>query len=317
MKFRTVIPAKPVDKNVLIDYKSEILLIGSCFTEHIGSRLHYYQFQHVTNPFGILFHPASIEHLVNCIAENEVPNTERYVQRSGRWYSYDAHSTVSGDTSEQLTEELQIRLKAIRSGIGNMTHVVLSYGSAIGFQLRSNNSHVANCHKQPQELFEQRLSTVAILERSIRNTVDVLRALNPELTVLITVSPVRHTRYGIVENSRSKAHLTSAVHAVVDTTERAYYVPAFELLQDDLRDYRFYDKDLVHPSEMAVEYIWDWFMTSWISENVQPVMQSVDRIQKSLLHKPLSPDSPEYLKFVEDLNARKDALLQLYPFMRF
>jgi hypothetical protein len=237
-------------------------------------------------------------------------------EHQGRWRCLETHSSLSGGSREQALELLNGALQAFRKGLGRTSHAVITVGSAYGYTHLKSGKMVANCHKLPAREFERVLSPVAALEESLRNSLELLRAFNNEMTILFTVSPVRHVRDGLVANQRSKAHLISAVQALV-ASGKAEYIPAYELFMDELRDYRYYASDLIHPTEQAVDYAWERFGDAWVDPEDRAVMEEVAAIRKGLSHRPLFGETPAHLAFRETLKGRIAGLARKYPHMVF
>ena len=234
----------------------------------------------------------------------------------GRWRCLEVHSSLSGASREQALQLLNGALQAFQQGLGRTTHAVITVGTAYGYTHHRSGSTVANCHKLPAREFSRVLSPVAALEESLQNSLEMLRAFNKEMTILFTVSPVRHVRDGLVANQRSKAHLISAVQALV-ASGKAGYVPAYELFMDELRDYRYYASDLIHPTEQAVDYAWERFEAAWVDPGARPVMEEVAAIRKGLAHRPLYGETPAHLAFRKALRERIEGLVRKYPHMHF
>ena len=314
MKLQTQIPL--AQESPSINYGSKILLLGSCFAEHIGAKLEYYQFPTHINPLGIYFHPKAIETLIDRIIQKRQFSGEDVFTLDEQWHSFEAHSRVSQTSSVALLEVLNKQLEVAREELTTASHIFLTLGSAWGYQLRESGKWVANCHKVPQKEFAKVLWSVEELELCLRNVLDMISGINPSAKVVFSVSPVRHLRDGFQENQRSKAHLLTVVHKLVESC-RATYFPAYELMMDELRDYRFYDADLVHPNDLAVDYIWERFMNSWVDRAVNEDMKEVDAIRKGLAHRPFNPESEKHQKFLQALQIRAGKLRERYPFMSF
>ncbi|MDX1332204.1 MAG: GSCFA domain-containing protein [Robiginitalea sp.] len=314
MKWRTevAIPTGPDP----IGYPSHVLLLGSCFAAHLSDRLAYYQFPFTSNPFGVLFHPLPVENLLRRAVEGRNFTPEDLVESQGRWRCLETHSVLSGASPDEALKQLNRALEALKQALQHSSHVVLTLGTAYGFRYRKTGQLVANCHKLPSREFERELSSPETLRESLSGILALLRSSRKDLTCLLTVSPVRHIRDGLIENQRSKAHLLTAVHALVEEGAAAYF-PSYELFMDELRDYRFYDRDLIHPSEAAIDYVWERFEQAWIDPGARPVMEEVATIRKGLAHRPLHGESPEYQEFREDLQAKIQRLRRRYPRMDF
>jgi len=312
MKWRTEV-AIPSGPNP-IGYRNQVLLLGSCFATHLSEKFTYYQFPSLCNPFGVLFHPAPVEKLLRRAVEDRPFAPEDLLESQGRWRSLQAHSTLSGGSLNEALIELNGALEALKQALQYSTHAVITLGTAYGFRHLQTGQLVANCHKLPSGEFERELSAPPALEQSLSGILTLLRSYQKDMTCLLTVSPVRHIRDGLVENQRSKAHLITAVQALVQRGEADYF-PSYELFMDELRDYRFYDRDLIHPSGAAVDYVWERFVQAWVEPQALQVMDEVASIRKGLAHRPLHGNSPEYRKFRESLEDKTQSLLKRYPHM--
>lgn len=299
-----------------IDYSSKILLMGSCFAEHIGDKLEYYQFQTYGNPLGIFFHPEAIAAFLERIVQNKVYTEEDVFEHQEQWHCYEAHSRLSQNSREGLLGDLNRQLEISSRTLENATHIFLTLGTAWGYRFKDTGQWVANCHKVPQKYFSKELMMVSDVEACLHKIGGFIRKLNPKVQLVYSVSPVRHLKDGFIENQRSKAHLISAVHQLVQEGE-ALYFPAYEILMDELRDYRYYSEDMVHPSTQAIEYVWEKFCRVWIADCAADVMKEVGEIRKGLAHRPFNPDSKAHKDFRKALEKRITELQEEYPFMEF
>mgnify|MGYP000329902026 CR=1 FL=1 len=303
-----------------IDYQSKFFLLGSCFAENMGAKLDYFQFQAKLNPFGILFHPLAIENLVSRAVQEKPYRPEEVFEQNGRWLCFEAHSDLAANSRDSLLENLNSTLQETQKWLRSASHMMITLGTAWVYRNHSTQKIVANCHKVPQKEFGKELLTIDEIESSLERTLEYISEVNKEATVVFTVSPVRHLKDGFVENQWSKAHLISAVHGVLKTSNfplSTSYFPSYEIMMDELRDYRFYGKDLIHPNELAVDYIWERFKSVWISEEIYTVMEEVEGIQKGLQHRPFNPESEAHQKFRTSLEAKITYLKERYPFMHF
>jgi hypothetical protein len=314
MKWRTEVAIPEGSRR--IRYTDALLTLGSCFADHLGAKLSYYQFPHVGNPFGVIFHPLPLENLLGRAVENRPFTSDDLIESQGRWRCLEAHSVRSGHTPDEALKSLNEALEALKKALKHSTHAVLTLGTAYGFRHLESGQLVANCHKLPSRDFERRLSSPEALSESLSRILTLLRSSNEDLTCLLTVSPVRHIRDGLVENQRSKAHLITAVHALVQEGSAEYF-PSYELFMDELRDYRFYDRDLIHPSAAAVDYVWERFEHAWIDPGAGAVMAEVDSIRKGLAHRPIHNNSREQHKFKQTLERKIQILKQRYSHMNF
>jgi hypothetical protein len=226
---------------------------------------------------------------------------------------------LSSSNQQELLDSLNTSLEFTYQKIKAATHILITYGTSWVYQEKNSGAVVANCHKMPQSHFDKHLLSVASIEAAIQNTVDAIRKVNSNCAFVFTLSPVRHIKDGFVENQRSKAHLITALQNLLSnhSIDKANYFPAYEIMMDELRDYRFYGDDLLHPSTMAIEYIWQRFKATAISENALSILDEVEAIQKSLLHKPFNPLAESHQKFQSKLQEKITKLQEKYPFMKF
>lgn len=316
MNFQTQIPFTK-QKHNQIDYQSKLLLIGSCFSENIGDKLDYYKFRSKQNPLGILFHPKAIESLIT-----KAMNEEKYTDKdiffhNERWHSFEAHSSLSTSDKDELLNNLNSSIQQTFQQLRNTTHLIITIGTAWVYREITSDTLVANCHKVPQKRFSKELLTVEEISESLEAINSLVISINKDISIIYTVSPVRHIKDGFIENQRSKAHLLSAIHQVVEPRNNFYYFPSYEIMMDELRDYRFYNEDMIHPNKTAINYIWEKFKEVWITEKSNQTMQEVETIQRGLNHKPFNPSSEAHQSFLKKLQQKKETLLQAFPFINF
>lgn len=316
MQFRTQIPIPK--SNSLLDYNSKVISLGSCFAVNMAEKLDYYQFQNSCNPFGIIFNPVSIEKLVRFVVSEKQFTEEEVFFHNERWHCFDVHSDLSSNSKEELLMTLNSILKITKQQLLEASHIIITYGTAWIYRATESDEIVANCHKVPQKQFAKELLSIATITESISNTIQLIQSINPEAKFIFTVSPVRHIKDGFVDNQLSKAHLISALHASFDFRLSAVtYFPSYEIMMDELRDYRFYTEDMLHPSALAVDYIWERFKETNIAETAYETMDAVATIQKSLQHRAFNPASESHQKFESNLQAKISKMVSQYSFMKF
>lgn len=316
MKLQTNIPLEKQSLN-LIDYQSKVLLLGSCFVENIGDKFDYFKFQVLQNPFGILYHPRAIENLIlNAINEKEYYDSDVF-HYNERWHCFDAHSDLSSSSKGELLKNLHDSIKLTNQQINKSTHIIITLGTAWAYRLIETDTIVANCHKFPQKKFLKQIQSVKTIIESLEAIIELIKSVNPETSILFTVSPVRHIKDGFTENTQSKSHLISAIHQVVEPRKNIHYFPSYEIMMDELRDYRFYSEDMLHPNKTAVDYIWERFQKVWISSESIQTMEEVDTIQKGIGHKAFNPESEQYQEFVQKLEVKKSKLQSQYSHIVF
>lgn len=303
-----------------IDHTSRVFLTGSCFSENIGAKLEYYKFQNLQNPFGILFHPAAIEKFITQAVKENQYGPEDLFFHNERWHCFDAHSALSDPDEMGLVNALNAGLHRTREYLRGATHVIITLGTSWVYRDLNSDQTVANCHKLPQKNFSKEITPVEQICDHLESTISAIRSLNPMAEILFTISPVRHIKDGAVQNQRSKAHLIAALHKVMDAQdekESISYFPGYELMMDDLRDYRFYTEDMLHPNDTAIEYIWQRFVESRISPESIPLLKKIETIQKGLKHRAFNSDSEAHKKFQRSLEKKIDELQEIYPHLNF
>ena len=349
VKLQTEIPLKPEANQ--IDYTSKILLLGSCFSENIGAKFDFYKFQNLQNPFGVIFNPISIEKLIVRAIDEVSFSEEDIFLHNGLWKCFEVHSELSALDKNEFLEHLNSALQNLRKGLFSSTHIIFTFGTSWVYRYLgasaplsdlasaplSEPKIVANCHKLPQQNFTKELLSIEEISKSLQTIFDKISTINPAATIINTVSPVRHIKDGFAENSRSKAHLISAIHSTICLPALACpehsrrveghqpskknfqktYFPAFEIMMDELRDYRFYAEDMLHPNKTAIEMIWQKFSRVWIASETESVQKEIASIQHGLNHKPFNPESFEHLQFKESLGQKIASIMERFPHIHF
>jgi len=315
MEFRTQIPLKKQANN-LIDYQSKMLLLGSCFSENIGSKFEYYKFQNTINPFGVLFHPKAIKAFLERVVKQKLYSEKDIVFQNEQYHCFDAHSSLSNPNKEELLSDLNTILKSTYQQITESTHLIITLGTAWVYEHLERNKVVANCHKIPQKEFCKNILSVDEITNSLQNIEQLVNKVKPNIQLIYTVSPVRHIKDGFIENQQSKAHLITGIHQILKAHNVCYF-PSYEIMMDDLRDYRFYATDMIHPNQIAIDYIWEQFQTVWLNDSVKDTMKKVATIQNGLMHRPFNRDSEQHQKFVRQLEVKKKNLMADFLFMKF
>jgi len=305
-----------------IDYSSKLLLLGSCFSENIGEKFSFYKFETFTNPFGIYFHPVAIERFVTAVIDEKKFTTEDIFFSNERFHCFDAHSRLSNASEVQLIKNLNEKSKATLQFLGNTSHIIITLGTSWAYKHKDSGQYVANCHKVPQKQFSKELLSVAEICKSIKSIINQISNLNADVKFIFTVSPVRHIKDGFVENMRSKAHLISAIHNYLESEEkvdnmRSTYFPSYEIVMDELRDYRFFNADMLHPNQTAVNYIWERFQNVHMSKETKETMDDVAEVQKGLSHRPTNPISAAHQTFLQKLAEKQQKLTSKYPHIQF
>ena len=315
MKLTT--PIKLSRQNPPINYSSKVLLLGSCFAQNMGAKLEYYKFQQCTNPFGILFHPVAIEKLITR-AVNQIWFTSKDVfLQNEQWHCFLAHSKLSNTSEEDLISALNLALEKLRFSLLEASHVVFTFGTAWVYKHLEKDTIVANCHKVPQKEFVKQLLSPDDVSDVLLGIETKLRTINPTCSIINTVSPVRHIKDGLLANSRSKAHLIAGVQEIVSPEKLNYYFPSYEIMIDELRDYRYYKEDLIHPNETAIYLIWEKFLSSWVASETFEIQKKIAVIQNGLLHIPFNEHSKAHIHFKKDLETKISEIKEQLPWATF
>jgi hypothetical protein len=276
-----------------------VLTLGSCFASSIGDRLVTRKFQSLVNPFGTTYHPFAIHQLVRLAANRQPASSDGYVERDKTWYHYDFHSSLCAPSREELSALLNEKLNTAGEFLARTSVVILTYGTAWIHELSSWQRRVANCQKMPSSLFTRKLASPGEIIDDFRSTLQSLRAINPDLRVILTVSPVRHVRDTLPLNQVSKSTLRLACHRLHEGEALVDYFPAYELMVDDLRDYRFYADDLIHPTPFAEEYIWQKFGDAYFNCSTLDFLKLWEPLRQALAHRPLQPQGDAYRAFLK------------------
>lgn len=305
MTFRTEL--SPAPSALPITHQTPIVCVGSCFAERIGARLKQGKFPVLVNPLGVIFNPLTLfEVLCLAIEQKDLP-ADLYTNRDDIWLHYFAHSQYWATSQEELAYTLQQQMQLAYEKLTQAQFLCITLGTAWVYQLASHQSTVANCHKQPAHLFEKRLLQVSEIVASFRALQASLYAVNPSLQIILTVSPVRHLKDTLELNAVGKAVLRLATYELTASIPQVAYFPAYELLMDDLRDYRFYASDLLHPNEAGEQYIWEKFSDTFFRPETTQLLQKIHKVQTSLAHRPLQQNE-SYQKFLLTLQTAIEAL---------
>ncbi len=303
MDFKTTLPTKKLETP--IDLADSIMLAGSCFAEHIGIKLERYRFPAMINPFGIIFNPVSLcNNLQNCL-EKKLPSNDLFIQNQEVWYHYQLHTDFAALDLESLKNKIENQWKATQQFLNNSKYLILTFGTAWVYRLNKNQALVANCHKIPSKAFKKELLKIKEIKSAFT---DLFNILPKNIEVILTVSPVRHLKDTLELNSVSKATLRLACHELQAAFENVHYFPAFELLIDDLRDYRFFTADMLHPTPQAIDYVWEQFLNSCISAEAQEFIQYFEKIILQIEHRPNAPQTAAHQKFLQKLLMQLNAI---------
>ena len=325
MDFHLAFSPKPFD--IKISHQQKLLLIGSCFTEQVGNKLVQHKFRVLDNPNGILFNPVSICRSVSSYIGNKKYTEADLFYQNECWNSWEHHSRFSHPDKDECLQLINNSQVAAHQFLQTADWLLITLGSAFVYETsslaplagegREEKKVVANCHKVPTDKFNKRLLTMEETVAGLQDMLQQLSVFNPVLKIIFTISPVRHLRDGFVENNRSKAILINAVHQLTENNSHAFYFPAYELVIDDLRDYRFYAEDMVHPNYAATNYVWEKFITACIDEPSQQLMKTINEINAAMNHKPFNPVSAAHKIFLKTNLGKVKKLQQEFPYINF
>lgn len=296
MKFRTEVNLS--ESNQKINHKHRLIGLGSCFVDSIGQKLKLYKFQLLQNPFGTLYHPLAIENALSRIHSMTFYTQDEIFHHNDVYFSWDHHTNFDGISVNATLNKINSSLEIAGEYARNSDFFFLTFGSSWAYELKGAEIIVANCHKVPGHHFEKILLQNAQIQNSLRTIYRLIFDLNPQATIITTISPVRHTKDGMVENTLSKARLINALHEINGEFENVSYFPSYELLMDDLRDYRFYKEDLIHPNDAALSYIWEKFSDAYFDEITKEKMKLVQKVQASINHRPFNTQTTSYKQFI-------------------
>ena len=311
-----------------VSYKDSILLIGSCFTEHIGNKLQELKFNTLQNPNGILFDPHSVAASLVSYIENKQYTADDLFYLNELWQSWQHHSIFSHTNKEECLKQINASQNNAHAFLKNAHCIIITLGSSFSYRLTElapgpapkregskSWGEVANCHRAPAQWFHKHMMSIDETNAMLQHCIERLLVYNPSLKIIFTVSPVRHIRDGVIENNRSKARLIEVVHNLVNKFDQLYYFPAYELVIDILRDYRFYDIDMVHPNYPATEFVMEKFIQSCIDGPSRQLMEEVKKIVIARKHKAFQPSTQAHKQFLSVHLERTIELQKHYPFL--
>ena len=314
MEFRTTV--KTGENRSWLHHSDKVLLLGSCFSDNIGSKMHGALINALVNPMGTLYNPMSIANGVQRLIDNEPIAGQTLFMQGGVWNSFDFHSRHSLPDKQATIERMNRRIEQGHNALKTAQLLTITLGTAIVYRLKSTGEVVANCHKVPQHEFERKMATVGEMTDVLDKMLTALHAFNPTMRIILTVSPIRHVADGLDVNSLSKASLRVAIHEAMSRhCEYCDYFPSYEIMLDDLRDYRFYSSDMVHPSDVAIEYIWQAFQATYLDDRSGLAVARCERIHKRLQHRPMSANRETVERFNNDTASVVRNLIKEYPYL--
>lgn len=297
-----------------IKHSDKLFLIGSCFTEQIGAKLSHHKFHTIENPNGILFNPVSITQSISSYIFNKQYTEEDLFFHHEIWGSWDHHTKFSSIHKAECLSKINQSQKLAHKFLQQTDWLLITLGSSFLYMLDKERA-VANCHKVPTDKFDKVLLTAEQIVDKLQLMIELLQTFNSKINIIFTISPVRHLRDGFIENNRSKANLITAVHHLTDKCKNVYYFPAYELVVDDLRDYRFFAEDMVHPNYQATNYVWEKFICACIDEESKLLMKEINSLKSAFHHKPFNPESNQHKAFLLTNYKKAEELKQKYDYL--
>lgn len=313
MDFRTKVEL-PI-KQVFISHADQLMLWGSCFAENIGKRLTDNKFSCDVNPFGVLYNPLSISEALCELLAGRLYTAEDLMEHQGTWFSLMHHSAFSSRSQEECLARINHRLQEGSARLQTSDWLLFTWGTARVYQWKEDGRVVGNCHKLSDRCFTRRLLSVEEIVSTYLELLENLHTRNPRLKVLFTVSPIRHAKDGMHGNQLNKAVLLLAADELCNHLSYCHYFPSYEILMDELRDYRFYADDMLHPSVVAVDYIWQCFGETYFSPDTRRIMQEWEKIRKGLEHRPFDSKSDAYQCFLSQILLKIEALKEKFPYL--
>ncbi|MBI9055726.1 MAG: GSCFA domain-containing protein [Bacteroidales bacterium] len=313
--YRTIIEPK-VSENK-IGYETPVLFMGSCFTENIGNKMLDLKLPALVNPFGVLYNPSSVRSSIEILLDKRDFNENDLHFYNDQWFSFYHDTEFSNVDKDACLSKINASVNAAREHLQKAKYLIITFGTAWIYQYTKTENVVSNCHKIPAKEFERRKLGVEDIFVQWAKLLNRVEELNPNLKIIFTVSPVRHWKDGAVQNQLSKSTLILAINQIMKIFDNVEYFPAYEIMMDDLRDYRFYADDMLHPSKVAIDYIWEHFSKSYFADRTFEIISEVGKVIQAENHRPINPESKNHLKFVENLNNKKSQISQKYPFIEF
>jgi hypothetical protein len=314
-KFRTEVKIAPADHK--ISHKSGIMMIGSCFTENIGERLSEYKFDVDINPFGIVYNPMSVNQNLEAILSGKKYTVSDLYNYQDTWISFDHHSRFSFPEPEACLREINSRIEYSYNRISTINHLIITFGTAWTYRIADSGRLVSNCHKIPASFFNRQLLKTDDIILIYKSLINNLIKINPDLRIIFTVSPIRHWKDGPVQNTVSKSTLILSIHEILKLFDCTEYFPAYEIALDDLRDYRYYEEDMIHPNSQMTNYIWEKFSQTYFSNETLGAMKDIAKLKSALKHRPFQPGAPKHIEFLNSQLEFIQILKQKYPYLDF
>ncbi len=302
---------------VSIEHSHNILLLGSCFSTNIGKKLEALKFRAKTNPFGVIYNPASIAQSINILLKRNSFEAEDLNFNNGLWFSYYHHSSFSNVDKQTCLDEINKSLQTTKEHLLKSDYLFLTLGTAWAYRSKETSRIVANCHKIPAKEFDRVYLNPDEIYNTLSSSYKSLFEANRDIKIVLTVSPIRHWKDGAIENMRSKSSLILAIKELEKNLPNIYYFPVYEIFMDELRDYRFYASDMLHPSEFSIEYIWERFIDTFFNNKTTELVKEIEKLIKLFRHKPMNTEGENYKKFLENLKSKVSRIQSKHAFLDF
>lgn len=314
-QFRTIVPIEPQKNKV--SYDSRLLFMGSCFASNIGSYFTETGFNAMVNPFGVLYNPISIAGAIERLISGDLYRSDNLKYYNGLWQSFDHHSQFNHEDQEQCLHTINQSLIQGAQFLKNADYLFITFGTSWVYEWNETDKIVSNCHKFPASHFNRFLASQIQITERYKKLITQLHWFNPDLKIILTVSPVRHWKDGAHGNQISKAILLLSIEELCQQYEHLLYFPAYEILLDELRDYRFFDDDMLHPSSSAVKYIRSRFTMAWLDNTAHKFIKSMEQIKNALNHRPFNPRSEQHQLFLQKTLIKLEEMKKAFPNIDF
>lgn len=300
-----------------ISYHSEVMFMGSCFADNIGRKMEAQKFQVCHNPFGVVYNPLSLSKQIELLLEKDKFEKVDLDFHNGLWHSYMHYTLFSDQEQSACLAKINTSFLEAKQFIKQAQVLVLTLGTSFVYELNKTGEIVSNCHKLPSAEFSHRFSEPKEIIAKLRTAIEAIRMINPDLQIVFTVSPIRHFKDGAISNQRSKSALILSIRELEKELRNIYYFPAYEIFMDELRDYRFYASDMLHPSDIAIKYIWQRFCETFFTEGTLQILSEIEKLLLALAHKPRNKEGKAHLQFLESLTSKLHQAQAKYPFINF
>jgi hypothetical protein len=314
-EFRTEVKVQKSSNEVA--YNGNVLLIGSCFSDNIGRKLEGAKFPTRMNPLGVLYNPVSVANGLRMLIEKSTFTREDLEWHQGTWHSFYHHSSFSDPDAHKCLENINDSIVNGHSLLKKASHLFITFGTTWVFERKRTGKIVSNCHKLPSKEFNRYSLDLPLICKLYSELIQKLKSFNPHLHIVFTISPIRHWKDGPVENQRSKAKLITAVSELCNDDQELEYFPSYEIMMDDLRDYRFYAEDMLHPNNIAIDYIWTRFKETFMSVETQKLIREIEKLTKASSHRPFNVSSEEHQKFIVQTLKKIELLERKHPLVSF